>query len=52
MSDKNKNESKEFYEGETHYGEFVPSYFAWVSPEKQKEKAKELGDMTNKNKKK
>lgn len=34
----------------TKYGEFISSYFAWITPEKQKEKAKEMENMTNKNK--
>ena len=30
----------------TKYGEFVSSYFAWLTPEKQKEKAKDIENMT------
>ena len=30
------------------YGEFVCSYFAWLQPSSQKEKAKELSNMTKK----
>ena len=30
----------------TKYGEFVSSYFAWLAPEKQKEKAKDIENMT------
>ena len=29
-------------------GEFVCSYFAWLQPSSQKEKAKELSNMTKK----
>ncbi len=35
-------------ENTTKYGEFVCSYFAWVSLPEQKEKAEELQDMTKK----
>lgn len=30
----------------TKYGEFVSSYFAWISPERQKKRAKEMENMT------
>ena len=33
-------------EDSTKYGEFISSYFAWVSLPKQKEKAEELANMT------
>ncbi len=42
---KNINNS-EYVEDVTKYGEFVTSYFAWLPPEKQKERAKEIDDMT------
>lgn len=32
----------------TKYGEFVSSYFAWITLEKQKQKAKQMEDITNK----
>ena len=32
----------------TKYGEFVSSYFGWVSLTKQKERTKELENMTKK----
>lgn len=32
----------------TKYGEFVTSYFAWLPLNKQKEKAKEMNEMTRK----
>lgn len=38
-------------EDATKYGEFVSSYFAWISLPKQKEKAQELQDMTKEKKK-
>ena len=34
------------YEDTTKYGEFISSYFAWLPPEKQKQRAKEIDDMT------
>ena len=37
---------EEIGEDATEYGEFISSYFAWISPEKQKERAKELQNMT------
>ena len=30
----------------TKYGEFISSYFAWLTPERQKKRAKEIDDMT------
>lgn len=30
------------------YGEFVCSYFAWISPEDQKEKVKKMQNVTKK----
>lgn len=32
----------------TKYGEFVSSYFAWLTPERQKKRAKEIDEMTKK----
>ncbi len=45
--DKNK---REYGEDATKYGEFISSYFAWISLKDQKNKAKELENMTNNNK--
>ena len=39
--DKNENE-----EDVTKYGEFISSYFAWLTPERQKKRAKEIDEMT------
>lgn len=39
--DRNEN-----VEDVTKYGEFVSSYFAWLTPERQKKRAKEIDDMT------
>ena len=47
--DKNNDIDKhEETEDVTKYGEFVSSYFAWLTPEKQKKRAKEIDDMTKK----
>lgn len=35
----------------TKYGEFIPTYYAWVGLDKQKERAQELENITNKNEK-
>ncbi len=35
-------------EDTTKYGEFISSYFAWITLEKQKETAKELENVTKK----
>ena len=32
----------------TKYGEFVSSYFAWITLEEQKNKVKKMEEMTNK----
>lgn len=36
----------------TKYGEFVSSYFAWLTLDKQKNQAKKMEKMTNNNEKK
>ncbi len=38
--------SEEVGEDSTKYGEFISSYFAWVSLPNQKEKAQELENIT------
>ncbi len=59
--EKNKKEEKEKQveygiaevgEDATKYGEFISSYFAWVSLPEQKEKVEKLEDITEKEKKK
>ena len=49
-------EKYEVGEDSTKYGEFISSYFAWISLPNQKERAEELHNMTksenNKNKRK
>ena len=56
-NDSSTDESNNFHleellggEGTTKYGEFVSSYFAWVPPEKQKKRAKELDEKTRRKK--
>lgn len=44
MKDKRK-ENKESIEDTTKYGETISSSFNWISPEKQKNRAKELENM-------
>ena len=43
---------KEYGEDTTKYGEYVCSLDHWLPPEKQKEQAKRLEKITDKNKKK
>lgn len=59
MSHENKREEKEKQveygvaevgEDATKYGEFISSYFAWVSLSEQKEKVEELQDITKRKK--
>ncbi len=40
--------SEEVGEDSTKYGEFISSYFAWVSLPKQKEKVEKLENITKK----
>ncbi len=53
----NKKENKEqdhkveVGEDATKYGEFISSYFAWISLPEQKEKAKKLENITKKEEK-
>ena len=42
---------KEDKEDTTKYGEFVSSYFEWITPDEQKQKAKELEQLGKKDKK-
>lgn len=46
-----KKDSDEL-EDATKYGEFVSSYFAWLTLDGQKERALKLDEMTKNNKKK
>ncbi len=45
------NKDKKEKEDATKYGEFVSSYFGWVSPEKQKDRVEELENITKKEEK-
>ena len=45
------NKNKREKEDATKYGEFVSSYFGWISPEKQKDRGKELEKITKKEEK-
>ena len=50
---KNKNLEiavHEVGEDNTKYGEFVSTYFAWIPLSKQKEKAREMEEITKKTK--
>lgn len=59
MSDDNKKLDKDVVdlaatqvgEDATKYGEFVSSYFSWITLDEQKKRAKELNTMTKKGKK-
>ena len=59
MSEKRKDKEiavedavQEVGEDATKYGEFVSSYFAWVTLPEQKKKAEEMQEMTKKEEKK
>ena len=39
-------DADEHVEDTTKYGEFISSYFAWLTPERQKKRAKEIDEMT------
>lgn len=41
-----KKDEPEVGEDTTKYGEFISSYFAWISLNNQKEKAEEMNNMT------
>ena len=44
-----ENDSKEYGEDASKYGEFIFSYFAWLSPEEQKQKTEKLQKITKNN---
>ena len=46
-----EDKDKIIKEDTTKYGEFVSSYFAWLTPERQKKRAEDLEDAGNKKKK-
>ncbi len=45
---KKKRYNFKIKEDATKYGEFVSSYFAWLTLEQQKENAEDLAEMTKK----
>lgn len=47
-----RESSEEVGEDSTKYGEFISSYFAWISLPDQKEKVEELENITKKKDKK
>ena len=49
---KSLEEKYEVGEDSTKYGEFISSYFAWISLPNQKERAEELQNMTKNSKNK
>ena len=50
MDKKGEDRKIEVGEDATKYGEFISSYFAWVSLPEQKEKVEKLEEMTKKDK--
>lgn len=44
--DKKSNTSESEIEDTTKYGEFISSYFSWITLDKQKRKAEEMDKMT------
>lgn len=53
MNNKDKkdvNSIEREVEDATEYGEFVSSFFEWMTPEEQKKRAKHLEDIENKKK--
>ncbi len=49
--DKKKIEKKKTGEVATKYGEFVSSFFGWITPKHQKERAEELEKLSGQKKK-
>ena len=47
--EKNRNKNEEM-EDVTKYGEFISSYFKWLTPEEQKKRANELNEITKQEK--
>ena len=45
MSEKNRKDTTN-KDNTTEYGEFISSYFAWMSLDKQKEEADKLSNIT------
>ena len=51
MELENDDKIHEVGEDATKYGEFISSYFAWISLPQQKERAEKLQEITKKNEK-
>ena len=51
MNKEQKQTHPEVGEDATQYGEFVSTYFAWISLPDQKQKAEEMANLTKKEKK-
>lgn len=51
MSKEKNLDSKEYGEDASKYGEFILTYFAWLTPEEQKQKTEKLQKITKNNKK-
>ena len=51
MDKEPKQEEPEVGEDTTQYGEFVSSYFAWLTLDRQKKTARKLENITKKNNK-
>lgn len=47
---KNKDINIKEKEDSTKYGEFISSFFSWITLDKQKQKARDLEKMTKKDK--
>lgn len=43
-----KHFNEEFGEDATEFGEFICSYYKWIPPQEQKEKAEKLQNISNK----
>ena len=43
--EKRKANKKEIGEDATKYGEFISSFFGWITPKHQKERAEELENL-------
>lgn len=50
MENKKDKKWRRVNEDVTKYGEFISSYFAWKTPEEQKEIADQLANITDKDK--
>ena len=46
VKEQSKEMNMEIGEDATKYGEWMSSFFEWVTPDKQKDRANELNDMT------